>query len=237
MARKPRTRVKSRPRTANGARAETHERAAAAGPAILRQWLILVMLPPPPRRIDSAAIATALRERGYDVHRRTVQRDLVQLSAIFPIVADERRRPFGWRWSESATFPHLSRLAFANDVPSAPPSSPRDLDDSGTVRVPPRARTEPRADDDPPRRLRVRIRVRTAVIVTLVEALRARSDWREQPDGDDGAFRLVDCALDDTPSMVRLLFSFADDLEVIAPDALRRKMAERAARAARRYGR
>jgi predicted DNA-binding transcriptional regulator YafY len=78
--------------------------------------------------------------------------------------------------------------------------------------------------------------VRTAVVVSLVEALRARS-WREEPDGEDGAFRLVDCALEDTPSTLRALFGFADDVEVLAPDALRRTIAERAARAARRYGR
>jgi predicted DNA-binding transcriptional regulator YafY len=73
------------------------------GPAILRQWLILSMLPKPPRRIDSATIEERLRDRGHVVHRRTIQRDLVQLSALFPIVSDERRKPFGWRWSESAT--------------------------------------------------------------------------------------------------------------------------------------
>jgi predicted DNA-binding transcriptional regulator YafY len=75
--------------------------------AIVRQWLILSMLPAPPRRIDTATLEQRLRERGDPVHRRTIQRDLVQLSAVFPIVADERQKPFGWRWTGAAARPEL----------------------------------------------------------------------------------------------------------------------------------
>ncbi len=62
------------------------------------------MLPRPPRRIDTGAIETRLRERGIDVHRRTIQRDLVELAEVFPIAVDERAKPYGWRWSEDASF-------------------------------------------------------------------------------------------------------------------------------------
>ena len=72
--------------------------------AIVRQWLILTMLPRPPRRIDSGAIEARLRERGVRVHRRTIQRDLVELSQVFPIVSDERAKPYGWRWTDDAAF-------------------------------------------------------------------------------------------------------------------------------------
>lgn len=72
--------------------------------AILRQWLILTMLPRPPRRIDSGALEARLRERGVDVHRRTIQRDLVELSGVFPIVSDDRAKPYGWRWTDDAAF-------------------------------------------------------------------------------------------------------------------------------------
>jgi predicted DNA-binding transcriptional regulator YafY len=65
------------------------------------------MLPPPPRRIDTAKIQQKLRELGHQVHRRTIQRDLVQLSRIFPLVAEERNKPFGWRWADSARAPEL----------------------------------------------------------------------------------------------------------------------------------
>lgn len=69
---------------------------------ILRQWLVLGMLPKPPRRIDTASIEARLRSRGIDVHRRTIQRDLLELAEIFPIVADERAKPYGWRWADDA---------------------------------------------------------------------------------------------------------------------------------------
>ena len=72
------------------------------GATILRQWLILMMLPRPPRRIDTASIESRLRERGLEVHRRTIQRDLLALAEVFPIIADERAKPYGWRWSEDA---------------------------------------------------------------------------------------------------------------------------------------
>lgn len=72
------------------------------GATILRQWMVLAMLPRPPRRIDTAAISARLRDRGIEVHRRTIQRDLLELAEIFPIVADERARPYGWGWSDDA---------------------------------------------------------------------------------------------------------------------------------------
>lgn len=72
--------------------------------AIVRQWLILTMLPRPPRRIDSGTIESRLRERGVLVHRRTVQRDLIELADVFPILSDERAKPYGWRWTDDACF-------------------------------------------------------------------------------------------------------------------------------------
>jgi hypothetical protein len=58
------------------------------------------MLPKAPRRIDTGTLVARLRERGHDVHRRTVQRDLVTLATVFPIIADERDKPYGWRWAD-----------------------------------------------------------------------------------------------------------------------------------------
>jgi predicted DNA-binding transcriptional regulator YafY len=77
---------------------------------ILRQWLVLGMLPRPPRRIDTGSIEARLRDRGIEVHRRTIQRDLLELAEVFPIVADERAKPYGWRWADDADG-MLSRIA------------------------------------------------------------------------------------------------------------------------------
>jgi predicted DNA-binding transcriptional regulator YafY len=72
------------------------------GSTIIRQWHLLTLLPKGPRRIDSAALEQRLRERGVEVHRRTIQRDLVELARVFPIVSDERSKPYGWRWADDA---------------------------------------------------------------------------------------------------------------------------------------
>lgn len=69
---------------------------------IQRQWLVLTMLPRAPRRIDTGAIEARLRQRGIEVHRRTIQRDLLDLAEVFPIEADERAKPYGWRWADDA---------------------------------------------------------------------------------------------------------------------------------------
>lgn len=69
---------------------------------LVRQWHMLSMLPRGPRRIDAATLAERLRAKGYDVHRRTIQRDLVELARLFPIVSDDRTKPYGWRWADGA---------------------------------------------------------------------------------------------------------------------------------------
>jgi predicted DNA-binding transcriptional regulator YafY len=78
------------------------------GETVLRQWLVLAMLPRPPRRIDSGSIEARLRDRGIEVHRRTIQRDLLELAGVFPIVVDERAKPYGWRWSDDAQFQSIA---------------------------------------------------------------------------------------------------------------------------------
>src|ERR1700744_4462720 len=87
--------------------------------AIVGQWMILSMLPTRPRRIDSGGIAAGLRSRGVEVHWRTIQRDLIELADVFPIVADERAKPFGWRWADDSVFVGQlpqPRIASANTV-------------------------------------------------------------------------------------------------------------------------
>ncbi len=70
--------------------------------AIVRQWHLLSLLPKAPRRVDARTLAARLRERGLVVHHRTVQRDLVELARVFPIVSDARTKPYGWRWGDDA---------------------------------------------------------------------------------------------------------------------------------------
>lgn len=73
---------------------------------LLRQWEMMRMLTV--SRSDSkfdgrwdkaSEIAAKLNDVGYDVSVRTVQRDLKELSEIFPIELNNKNpRDFGWRW-------------------------------------------------------------------------------------------------------------------------------------------
>ena len=67
-----------------------------------RHWLLLRMIPRHPRKIDTAAIESLLERQGITIHRRSIQRDLEKLSAIFPLSCDDRDKPFGWSWSVDA---------------------------------------------------------------------------------------------------------------------------------------
>ena len=75
------------------------------GSSIVRQWHLLALLPRGPRRIDTASLENQLRARGLAAHRRTIQRDLIELGRIFPIVSDERKKPYGWCWADDAELP------------------------------------------------------------------------------------------------------------------------------------
>lgn len=67
-----------------------------------RQWLMLQQLPRAPRRITASELTRHLEANGYSVTKRTVERDLAQLSAQFPIELDDRNKPYGWSWHRHA---------------------------------------------------------------------------------------------------------------------------------------
>jgi predicted DNA-binding transcriptional regulator YafY len=72
---------------------------------LLRQWEMLRLIPRAPRAIGTAELETRLRDAGYEIDRRSIQRDLQNLAESFPLVCDERHKPYGWSWlREGAAF-------------------------------------------------------------------------------------------------------------------------------------
>jgi predicted DNA-binding transcriptional regulator YafY len=57
---------------------------------ILRHWQTLRRIPRYPQKITAGDICQHLHDEGYEVGKRTVERDLHALSRIFPLVLDER---------------------------------------------------------------------------------------------------------------------------------------------------
>ena len=73
-----------------------------SGDTLLRQWQLLRLLPRYPHKIKAGDLQKRLADEGYKTTKRSVERDLQALSAIFPISVDEREKPYGWSWQKNA---------------------------------------------------------------------------------------------------------------------------------------
>lgn len=62
-------------------------------------------LVPRNRHASTEDIHRHLEVLGYDISRRTVERDLLALSAAYDIECDDRSRPYGWRWRPGSHLP------------------------------------------------------------------------------------------------------------------------------------
>lgn len=60
-----------------------------------RQWALLNSLPVYPKKVAIRQLWTDMEDLGYKVTKRTVERDLINLSLQFPIVSDDAK-PAGW---------------------------------------------------------------------------------------------------------------------------------------------
>ena len=69
---------------------------------LLRHWQTLRLVRRYPQKITAAELCCGLDAEGFTVGKRTVERDLQSLSRIFPLVVDERSKPFGWSWDKDA---------------------------------------------------------------------------------------------------------------------------------------
>ena len=68
---------------------------------LMRHWHMLREVPRYPRRISTTDLKQRLDTLGFDTTIRTIQRDLVKLSAALPLMADEAK-PQGWSWEADA---------------------------------------------------------------------------------------------------------------------------------------
>ena len=90
---------------------------------LIRQWAILDSVPVFPNRITATQILSRLKAQGFSISKRTLERDLQSLAALFGLLADDRSRPYGWSWPRNTrtfTLPAMSpvqalTLALARD--------------------------------------------------------------------------------------------------------------------------
>ena len=78
--------------------------------SVLRQWHMLRNVPREPQKTTVTELRAKLKDDGYEVTARTIQRDLIELATIYPLVNDDRNKPFGWSWKRDAAALHLPGL-------------------------------------------------------------------------------------------------------------------------------
>ena len=69
--------------------------------SLLRQWNMLRLLPRAPAKISARDLCERLSTADFPVTKRTVERDLNELAALFPLVVDTREKPYGWSWQRT----------------------------------------------------------------------------------------------------------------------------------------
>ena len=81
--------------------------------SVLRLLKMTERIPRYPEKVTTNQMQDFLSNYGYSISLRTVQRDLIELSRLFPIVCDERSIPFGWSWEKTSPgveFPNMDPL-------------------------------------------------------------------------------------------------------------------------------
>ncbi|WP_339878568.1 WYL domain-containing protein [Pseudidiomarina gelatinasegens] len=79
--------------------------------SVLRYLMMLQHVPRQPHKIDAKTLQQRLSEKGVEISVRTIQRNLNELSEVFPLTTDERSKPYGWSIAQGA--PQLPFLNLA----------------------------------------------------------------------------------------------------------------------------
>lgn len=64
-----------------------------------RHAALLALLPFAPKTATARELAERLRDRGFPISQRSIQRELVALATHLPIRVDASTKPFLWAWS------------------------------------------------------------------------------------------------------------------------------------------
>jgi len=65
---------------------------------IARQWQLLKLLPDRHPGMSSNQLQQALHQVGHGTSKRTVERDLNELTELFPVRCNSKGTPYGWYW-------------------------------------------------------------------------------------------------------------------------------------------
>lgn len=175
---------------------------------LIRQWRILSLIPKAPPGIGVAKLEARLFASGVTVHRRTIQRDLVELAEVFPLVCVGVRgndKPYRWHWSDDARFLCSIPILEAPDAPGA--------------------------------EISLRLRVERSAARYVVEGLRGKAAAARDVTTliKNRTHVEIHARVVDACTLRRWLLGFADSVEVLAPEHVRTELAASAARIAERH--
>ncbi len=77
---------------------------------IARQWQLLKLLPGRHPGMSSTQLQAALTTVGHTTSKRTVERDLVELAALFPLQCNSKGMPYGWYWQPGLSLREAQQL-------------------------------------------------------------------------------------------------------------------------------
>ena len=72
--------------------------AATTRSTLARQWELLKLLPSRAPGASASELQGRLQASGFSASKRTVERDLTELSRLFPIQCNSKGVPYGWYW-------------------------------------------------------------------------------------------------------------------------------------------
>lgn len=83
---------------------------ATSRSTLTRQWELLKLLPPKGPGITTLELQRLLGDAGHETTKRTIERDLVELSRLFPLQCNNKGMPYGWHWmpGKSAELPGIT---------------------------------------------------------------------------------------------------------------------------------
>lgn len=77
--------------------------ASSSQNTIARQWQLLKLIPTRAPGEETKVLTQQLQDAGFKVSKRTVERDLFDLSLQFPLQCNDKSKPFGWYWMRDAS--------------------------------------------------------------------------------------------------------------------------------------
>lgn len=75
-----------------------------------RQWAMLQLIPRYPSQITATQLTDKLKDRGYEINKRSVERDLLMFEELFGLQVRDDSRPYGWSWPKDAAIWNLPAM-------------------------------------------------------------------------------------------------------------------------------